>query len=183
MPGELAAYDKNGLPKEDRFRIKVFNVVIDKLCWSIKTRFVNQKNPCLGLLCFNPRRFSELNEAYQQTHSIKYTSYYQTLAKESWLKSYILLYKNGLKLSQCWRMKLIKTQKMKWIQKVTYQMNKLKKMKKIKVYQKHESCSHAKTVRQFMNTICKFFSIQSLVKISAYNTFNLNKLWTSFFKA
>lgn len=62
MPGELASDAKIGSSSEDRFRIKVFNVIIDKISQSIETRFINQKNLYMDLACFDPRRFSDLKK-------------------------------------------------------------------------------------------------------------------------
>nr|CAD7443921.1 unnamed protein product [Timema bartmani] len=62
MPGEMAEDGEIGSSEEDRFRIKVFNIVVDKLSQSIKTRFADQKNLYLDLACFDPRRFPELKQ-------------------------------------------------------------------------------------------------------------------------
>lgn len=62
MPVELASDATLGSSSEDRFRIKVFNVVMDKIGQSTETRFVNQRNLYLDLTCFDPRRFSELKK-------------------------------------------------------------------------------------------------------------------------
>lgn len=47
---------------EEKFRIKVFNVIMDTITSTIQTRFADQKTLYLDLACFDPRQFSELKK-------------------------------------------------------------------------------------------------------------------------
>ncbi|KAJ8879415.1 hypothetical protein PR048_020023 [Dryococelus australis] len=62
MPGELADEEETAVTEEDKFRIKVFNVIVDKLNQSMTNRFADHKNLYLHLSCFDRKRFSELKK-------------------------------------------------------------------------------------------------------------------------
>lgn len=48
--------------EEEQFRIKVYNVIVDKLNGALNSRFSNQKQLYLDLSCFDPRRFPEFKK-------------------------------------------------------------------------------------------------------------------------
>ncbi|KAJ8892289.1 hypothetical protein PR048_004869 [Dryococelus australis] len=53
---------ETAVTEEDKFKIKVFNVIIDKLNQSMTNRFADHKNLYLYPSCFDPKRFSELKK-------------------------------------------------------------------------------------------------------------------------
>ncbi|KAJ8875516.1 hypothetical protein PR048_023411 [Dryococelus australis] len=59
MPGKLAE-DETASCEMDRFRMKIFIVIIDTLNQSMMSRVADQKNLYLDHTCFDARRFSEL---------------------------------------------------------------------------------------------------------------------------
>lgn len=61
LSGEMAE-DETALSEMDSFRIKVFNVVIDKIDQCMTNRFHDQRSLYVDVACFDPRRFCELKQ-------------------------------------------------------------------------------------------------------------------------
>lgn len=62
LPGELPNDEIVGETLNDRFRISVFNRIMDNIIINIEHRFDEHKDLYLDLQCYDPRRFKDLNQ-------------------------------------------------------------------------------------------------------------------------
>ncbi|KAJ8886749.1 hypothetical protein PR048_012961 [Dryococelus australis] len=83
IPGELVDDEETSVTEEDKFRIKVFNVIIDKLNKSMTNRFADNKNLYLDLSFLIQSGFLNLRKVYHQMHLTKYVTWYLTWTKAS----------------------------------------------------------------------------------------------------
>ncbi len=61
------------LSSEEKFKVRVFCLIMDEINESINIRFSEQKDLYLDLACFNPRRFPGSRKMeYQRLHLIKF---------------------------------------------------------------------------------------------------------------